>query len=192
MLAGAAANEAGLLVTFPNGETRKLAPGPSSIISKAVIETFASRFLERPVVLWLSESGNKIVVRDEQLAHAVGLKIESDKNLPDVILADLGPTEPLIVFVEVVATDGAITPRRQEAMYAVTDAAGFARAQVAFVTAYQDRDSAGFKKTVTSLAWNSCAWFVSEPDDIVMFRDGGTRQTRLVQLLKYRTYGQKE
>ena len=47
MLSGAAGSGAALLVTFPNGETRKLAPGPSSIISKAIIETFAKRFLQR-------------------------------------------------------------------------------------------------------------------------------------------------
>jgi hypothetical protein len=183
LLSGAVATEAGLLVTFPNGETRKLAPGPSSIISKAVIETFANKFLETPAVLWLSESGNKIVARDDKVANAIGLKIEPDKNLPDLILADLGPTEPLIVFVEVVATDGAITARRQDAIYAITDAAGFLRSQIAFLTAYLDRDSVGFRKTIAALAWNSFAWFVSEPDNIVVFRDGGISRARLSELV---------
>jgi hypothetical protein len=88
--AGAAKSTAGVLVTFPNGETRRLAPGPSSIISKAVIEDFSKRFLEHPAILWLSESGNKIIARDDLVASAIGLKIEPDKNLPDLILADLG------------------------------------------------------------------------------------------------------
>jgi hypothetical protein len=143
---GAIASQAGVLVTFPNGETRRLAPGPSSIIAKAVVETFAKRFLAIPAVLWLSESGNKVVARDDQVANAVGLKIESAKNLPDLILADLGPTEPLIVFVEIVATDGAITLRRQDAIYVITDSAGFQRSQIGFLTAYLDRDSAGLEK----------------------------------------------
>jgi hypothetical protein len=183
MLAGAAGSTAGILVTFPNGETRKLAPGPSSVISKAVIETFTKRFLEAPAVLWLSESGNKIVARDDQVANAIGLRIEPDKNLPDLILADLGPADPLIVFVEVVATDGAITARRQEALYTITDTAGFTRSQVAFLTAYQDRESAGFKKTVAGLAWSSFAWFVSEPDNIAIFRDGAISRARLSELV---------
>jgi hypothetical protein len=131
----------------------------------------------------LSESGNKIVARDDQVANAIGLKIESDKNLPDLILADLGPTEPLIVFVEVVATDGAITPRRQDAIYAITNAAGFHPSQIAFLTAYLDRDSIGFRKTIAALAWNSFAWFVSEPDNIVIFRDGSTSPAHLSDLI---------
>lgn len=172
MRAGASSNAGGVLVTFPNGETRQLAPGPSSFIAQGVIENFAKRFLENPAVLWLSESGNKVVVRDDRIANAIGLKIEADKNLPDLILADLGPAEPIIVFVEVVATDGAITPRRQEAIYALTDAAGFSRNQIAFLTAYQDRESAGFKKTVSQLAWGSFAWFVSEPKHLLALHAG--------------------
>ena len=102
----------------------------------------------------------------------IGLDIEAEKNLPDLILVDLGPKHPLIVFIEVVATDGAVTARRQEALFELTDKGGFKRSQVAFVTAYADRESAGFKKTVTGLAWGSFAWFMSEPDKIFMLRDG--------------------
>lgn len=183
MRAGASARTHGVLATFPNGETRQLAPGPSSIISKAVVEIFASRFLEEPAVLWLSESGNKTVARDDALASSIGLEIEADRNLPDIILVDLGPAEPLILFVEVVATDGAVTPRRQEALWALTDVAGFRRSQTAFLTAYQDRGSAGFRKTVSGLAWRSFAWFVSEPDQIVVLRDGSTSPVKLAELV---------
>jgi hypothetical protein len=183
MRAGAAAGTSGVLVTFPSKETRQLAPGPSSIITQAVIEVFAPAFLENPAVLWLSESGNKVVARDDKLAAAIGLKIEADKNLPDIILADLGPTEPLLVFIEVVATDGAVTTRRQKALLALTDEAGFSRDQVAFLTAYQDRETAGFRKTITGLAWGAFAWFASEPDKLVILRDGASNPARLADLL---------
>lgn len=166
----AIASKASVMVTFPNGETRSMAPGPSSIITKAVVEVFARRFLDQAAVLWLSESSNKVVAKDENLSATIGLQIEADRNLPDLILVDLGPDEPLIVFVEVVATDGAVTQRRQEALLALTDAAGFERAQIAFLTAYRDRDAPGFRKTVSGLAWGSFAWFASEPERIVILR----------------------
>jgi hypothetical protein len=174
MLAGAAASDTGLLVTFPNGETRPMAPGPSSVISKAVIEVFVPRFLTQPAILWLSESGNKVVARDDRIAAAIGLKIEADKNLPDLILADLGGGETKLLFVEVVATDGAVTERRRTALLALTDAAGFDRDRVAFLTAYQDRDGAAFRKTVAQLAWGSFAWFMSEPTQLVAMIDDAT------------------
>jgi len=180
---GVIASDNGTLVRFPSGETRKLSPGPSSAICQSIVEVFSGKFLTKPVVLWLSESGNKVVVRDDKLASSIGLKIEADKNLPDLILVDLGPSSPLIIFVEIVATDGAITPQRQESLYRITDAAGFGRHQIAFVTAYQDRSTAGFKKTVSHLAWNSFAWFASEPENLVHLRDGEQGLARITEIL---------
>ncbi|MDF9616884.1 BsuBI/PstI family type II restriction endonuclease [Pseudomonas entomophila] len=178
-----AADQEGVLVHFPNGETRALSHGPSSMISRAVVEAFAKHFLEKPVVLWLSESSNKVAMQDLRMASTIGLDIEAQKNLPDLILVDLGPSNPLIVFIEVVATDGAITARRQKALFDLTDKGGFKRSQVAFVTAYADRESAGYKKTITGLAWGSFAWFMSEPDKILMLRDGVSPLSSLNQRL---------
>lgn len=162
----------GVLVQFPNGETRTLSPGPSSEIARAVVEVFAKLFLGKPVVLWLSESSHKVAMQDLRMAASIGLDIEAQKNLPDLILVDLNPPHPLIVFVEVVATDGAITERRQEALFALTDKGGFQRSNVAFVTAYADRQAQGFKKTISGLAWGSFAWFLSEPKKVFVLNDG--------------------
>ena len=156
-----------VLVTFPNGETRQMAAGPSSVITKAVVEVFAPRFLENPAVLWLSESANKVIQRDDALARDVGLKIESGKLLPDAILIDLAPKESMVVFVEVVATDGAITEGRRSALLELVTDAGYKESQVAFVTAFADRDTSAFKKAVSDLAWGSFAWCLSEPDHII-------------------------
>lgn len=166
---GAAAGGTYELVTFPNGETRRMATGPSADISKAVIEVFAARFLQKPGVITLSESGNKVVARDDELAKAIGLTIPADKSLPDIVLVDLGPVHPLLVFVEVVHTDGPVNDARKTALLQIAEGAGFAPQHVAFVTAFLDRASATFRKTVSSLAWGSYAWFASEPDSLMVF-----------------------
>ncbi|MDE0680577.1 MAG: BsuBI/PstI family type II restriction endonuclease [Gammaproteobacteria bacterium] len=165
---GTVAAEERVLVTFPNGETRHMEPGPSSVISKAVVEEFAPRFLERPGVILLSESRNRVVARDDQLAQAIGLEIQPDLNLPDLILVDLGTAEPLIVFIEVVATAGAISESRRDALTTVATDAGFAERQLAFVTAYEDRNHPAFRSSISELAWHSFAWFMSEPDHIIV------------------------
>jgi hypothetical protein len=171
-----------ILVSFPNGETRKLSAGPSSEISKAVIENFAKSFLEHPIVLWLSTSDDKVVARDDEMAAKIGLKIEADRNLPDIILVDIAPVDPLVVFIEVVATDGAISERRQHAIYELTDIAGFKRSQITFVTAYLDRESTGFKKTISGVAWNSFVWFVSEPEKIIILKNGSAYLSKLIDI----------
>lgn len=168
---GAVADGERLLVKFPNGETRAMAPGPSSDITKAVVEVFAPSFLAKPGVIWLSESSNKVVARDDQLAKSIGLNIAMDKHLPDIVLVDLGPEHPLLVFIEVVATDGPVNEPRRKALLDLATHAGFSAQNVAFVTAYLDRSVPAFKKTVDGLAWGSYAWFASEPDRIVEFAD---------------------
>ena len=180
---GAVAREGRVLVTFPNGETRDMEPGPSSVISKAVVEEFAARFLEQPGVIWLSESRNQVVARDDRLAQAIGLAIDPGRNLPDLILVDLGPAEPLLIFVEVVATDGPINEARQAALMAIAMEAGFRAHQVAFVTAYADRDDGAFKGSVSELAWRSFAWFVSEPDNIMVLHRGADADRALLSEL---------
>lgn len=172
---GAATTGEGILVTFPNGETRRMAPGPSSVISKAVIEEFAKKFLVNPAVLWVSESGAKIVKRDDELAAQIKLRISADRNLPDIILVELGKgqkSDVLLVFIEVVATDGPITRQRQDALLKIATDAGFPEQRVAFVTAFLDRSHPAFKKTVAELAWNSFVWFAAEPQDLMVLQGG--------------------
>jgi hypothetical protein len=169
---GAVAGGKHVLVKFPSGETRRMAPGPSSVISKAVVELFAPRFLKIPGVIFLSESRNKVVSRDDDLAKSIGLEIKAEKHLPDIVLADLGPKHPLLVFVEVVATDGPVTKERKQALTKLAEAAGFPSMHLAFATAYLDRSDPAFKKTVDTLAWDSFAWFASEPDNLVRLCEG--------------------
>lgn len=181
---GVAPTSEGVLVTFPNGETRRMAAGPSSEIAKSVVEIFAAKFLERPGVVLLSESQAKIIGRDEDLISRLRLRIDPGGNLPDILLVDLEPAEPLLVFVEIVATDGAVTAERKEALLRLATEAGFHRKRVAFVTAYHDRGSAGFKKTVSRLAWGSFAWFVTEPDHLLAQYDGSDGQHYLTELVE--------
>lgn len=160
-----------VLVALPNGETHGMRPGPSSVITKAVIEEFAPRFLTQAAVLFVSESGAKVVARYDDLARSIGLEIKADRTLPDIILADLSGEHPLLVFVEVVASDGPINERRKTDLATLAAAAGFPVEHVAYVTAFLDRSRAPFKKAVDDLAWGSYAWFAAEPERLVAFHD---------------------
>lgn len=170
-------------VALPNGEARVMAPGLSSIITKAVIEVFAPRFLDKPAVPWISESGKKVVERDDKLLKALGIHIKPEKLLPDIILADIGDGL-LLVFVEVVATDGPIHEDRRRELLEVVLAAGFAAEQALFLTAFQSRNHPAFKKTIASLAWGSFAWCFSEPEHLIAF--DGAAPGALRKLGEYR------
>jgi hypothetical protein len=177
-LGRAAAGSGGrVTVTLPDGERRVMQAGDSSIITKAVIEEFAPRFLKNPAVVWISESKRKVIERDDDLARDIGINISVERELPDVILLD-ADRPPLLVFVEVVATDGAITEGRKKALLALAQT--FKPEQVAFVTAYRARAASPFRKTVSELAWDSFAWLLAEPENLIILRNGTNGNGKLV------------
>lgn len=176
---GALAAKDAVQVKLPNGMLRQLKTGQSSVLARDVIEQFAPRFMAKPAVLWLSESSNKVDAADDALARDLGITIDPAKHLPDLILVDLGDDEGgsdfLCVFVELVASDGPITEARKTAFTAVAAEAGFNPADLAFMTAFNDRDSSEFRKGVANLAWGSFAWSRSEPDHLISMQAGAER-----------------
>lgn len=162
-----------VLVNCPDGTVAKLSPGPSSIISKAVIEHFAPNFLSTPALLWLSESGAKVRYQDEKTTKALGLNIDQNKILPDIILADVGETgeETQLVFMEVVASDGPMNQARRDALRHYIKESGFPENQCLFGTAFEDRSDSPFKRCLPDLAWGTFAWFRSEPTCLMWLYD---------------------
>ena len=175
---GAAAAADKVIVMLPSGESRSMEAGPSSVITKAVIEEFAPRFLADPAVISISESAGKLLHRDDALARSIGLRIAADKTLPDIILFDLSRERPLLVFVEAVATDGPITETRRAALLERATSAGLPPSMIAFVTAFVDRAHPAARKAFPALAWGSFAWFVSEPERLIFLAGDGARPAR--------------
>ncbi len=180
---------ANITVQCPGGPSIILPPGPSPLITKAVVEVFAPAFLGNPRVAWISDSANKMPFRDAPLAKALGITLDAATMLPDVVLVDLDPPgragEVLLVFVEVVASDGPVTEQRQRQILDLIASAprAYRPEDAAFVTAYMDRGNDPARRTIPGLAWRSFAWFVSEPDKLVQMHDGSTAARKLAALL---------
>ena len=162
-----APGEAGVTVHFPRGESRVMEAGPSSEIARAVIEDFSKRFLKQPAILWVSQSGNKVVLKDDQLMNDLNMPINQSQLLPDLVLADLGRDPILLIFVEVVATDGPITEARKAQFLELTDNAGYEREEVVFLSAFRKRNAAPLKRRLDGLAVDSAVWCMAEPDLII-------------------------
>ncbi len=169
LAAGKVRREDEVAVRCPDGSVIKLAPGPSSLISKGVVETFSESFLGSAALLWMSESGAKVRYHDDMVAQSLGLNIDASKVLPDIILVNVGKSgeDTALVFVEVVASDGPMTQARKEALLAYVRTAGFPEKQCYFGTAFEDRADGAFKKALPTLAWGSFVWFRSEPERLL-------------------------
>lgn len=163
---GALARKGDVLIELPDGTRMRLSAGPSTPILKALIEDYAPRCLQRPAVLWISASDRKTQPQFVELAATVGLRFETAKLLPDLILADLGDPATF-VFCEVVATDGPVDEARKAAFLELTRGCGIADASVRFVTAYLDREAPELRKTFHRVAVGSDLWFSNEPELVV-------------------------
>jgi hypothetical protein len=75
-----------------------------------------------------------------------------------------------ILFCEIVASDGPITLERKSALTEIARAAGIDPATLHFVTAFEDREAAAFRKSISRIAPDSDIWFRTEPDLILELR----------------------
>lgn len=155
-----------VFIDMPDGSRLRVSVGPSSVIAKDVIEQYAVRHLKKPAVLWLSASDKKAYPQFVELAATVGLRFDLNTELPDVILADM--THPVrFVFCEIVATDGAVTEGRRQALIQLIGLSNIPPSHISFVSAFEDRDAAPLKKNFSQLAYDSYVWFRTEPDLLV-------------------------
>ena len=169
-------DEEGVTVSHPQGGSTVLPPGESSVITRAVVEDFARRFLAKPAVVWISSSAVK-TFSDDRLNRVLKIKLDIGSLLPDVVLADLAGPGLKLVFVEVVSTDGSMTEQRKAGLLKLLAAspAEYKPDDAVFVTAYRDRGARPVARAVRELAWGSFAWFMSEPGHLVQLHDGPPR-----------------
>lgn len=166
---GALARQGDVFIEMPDGTRMRVSAGPSSPILQAMVEAFAPRWLRKPVVLWISASDRKAHPQFVQLAASIGLSFDAGNELPDLILADLA--DPVrFLFCEIVATDGPVTAQRKAALTDIARRSGIDTEQLHFVTAFQDREAAAFRKTFSRIAPDSDIWFSTEPDLILELR----------------------
>lgn len=156
-----------VFVELPDGTRTRMSAGPSSLITKGLIEGFAAKHLAQPAVLWISASDKKAVPHFVELAARVGLHFDLNAALPDVILADL--RKPIRYFLcEVVATDGPMTEgRRADLVALIRSTSSIAESSLVFLTAYEDRGSPALKKNFSQFSIGSYIWFRTEPDLLV-------------------------
>ena len=76
------------------------------------------------------------------------------------------------------ASDGPVSEPRKSAFTLLASEAGFRPEQLAFVTAYVDRNEPVFRRTVGNLAWGTFVWFASEPANLICLHEGKSQPVK--------------
>jgi hypothetical protein len=153
-----------VVVALPNGGSRSLEPGRASLILKGVIEEWVPRRLRDPVVVTISEPGDKIFTGDAETLRRLGIRIDLSRVLPDAVIADLGEDPVVFWVVEAVATDGAITEQRRVKLLAWAEEQNIRAAECRFLSAFVSRADAAARRRLKDLAPGSFAWYADEPE----------------------------
>lgn len=150
-------------VRFPNGVERELEPGEASVILKGVIEVWAPSRLLDPVVLTVSEPGDKIYMADARTLAQLGLRIDQATLLPDALIVDIGQQPPSFWVVEAVATDGPVTEDRKRALLAWATSQRIPDGGCEFLSAFASRNSPPARRRLKDIATGTFAWYADEP-----------------------------
>jgi hypothetical protein len=151
-------------VSLPGYGVRALEPGVSSLIIKGVVEQWAALRLTTPVVLAISQPGDKLYVMDKAKMAAVGITINVNQVLPDVMIADVGADPVTFWIIEAVATDGEINEARKAKLIEWATDQYIKPDQLQFVSAFASRNANPARRRLKDVASGTYCWFLDEPD----------------------------
>jgi hypothetical protein len=150
-------------VTLPDGTRRSLEPGTASLILKGVLEDWAPSRLRDPVVLSVSEPGDKVFMADDARLRALGLTMDPTALLPDAVLVDIGVDPPVFWMVEAVATDGPVTEERRRQLLEWAADQRIPTESCAFLSAFVSRNDNAARRRLKDIAEGTFAWYADEP-----------------------------
>ena len=143
-----------------DGIPLSLSRGGHNKLQKAVIEEFAPRFAPHSRCLYLGDTADRDLVKDESRLHALGFTITDHDKMPDIVFHR--EDRNWLYFVECVTSGGPMSPQRLLELSAMT---GGTEAGKIYVTAFPD--FATYRKFADKLAWETEVWIADMPDHMV-------------------------
>lgn len=143
-----------------NGDDFTFSPGKHNQLQKLIIEEFAPRFAENSECLYVGDTIQKDLVKNEEKLKELGFEITLHDKMPDVVL--YSEDKNWIYFIESVTSVGAMEPKRIREIEEMTENVSAGKI---YVTAFLDFKT--FKKFSESLAWETEVWIADMPDHMI-------------------------
>ena len=143
-----------------NGSDFSFSPGKHNHLQKLIIEEFAPRFAENSECLYVGDTIQKDLVKNEERLKELGFEISLHDKMPHVVL--YSEDKHWIYFIESVTSVGAMEPKRIKEIEEMTQQVSAGKI---YVTAFLDFKT--FKKFSESLAWETEVWIADMPDHMI-------------------------
>lgn len=143
-----------------NGKDFTFSPGKHNQLQKAIIEEFAPRFAPNSECLYVGDTIEKDLVKNENKLRDLGFSITLHDKMPDVVLYQ--EEKNWLYFIESVTSVGPMEPKR---LKEIEDMTKDVIAGKIYVTAFLDFKT--FKKFSDMLAWETEVWIGDMPDHMI-------------------------
>jgi len=143
-----------------NGEKASLSLGIHNRLQKQILDQFASRFAQGSEVLYIGDTQDKFLHRNDERLKQLGINVLENDKLPDIVL--YLEDKNWIYFIEAVTSVGPISPQRMLELkkFCKDSKCGFV-----YVTAFLYFST--YKRFSNELAWDTEVWIAEMPDHMI-------------------------
>lgn len=149
-----------LNIDLGGGKAVKVAKDDHNSLQKAILESFLPHFVPKFELVYVGETSNREIVRNEALIQKLDLGVLFNDKLPDVVAYDWA--RDWIILVEAYHSSGAIDTRRHDRFKCLL---GNNAGKAVFVTAFANRNA--YKAHVSEIAWKTEVWIADEWDHLI-------------------------
>ncbi len=139
-----------------------LSAGDHSLLIKAIVEEFASRFIAGGNLVYVGDTGNKYGYFDVNLLSSLGVVLDNHGKLPDVVLYD--EEKNWLLLIESVTSHGPVDAKRHTELEQLF---GNCLAGRVYVSAFPNRKL--FMTYLDRIAWETEVWMADEPTHMIHF-----------------------
>lgn len=145
-----------------NGAELTFSPGKHNELQKAIIEDFAPIFAQGAEVLYVGDTDNKDLIKNEEKLSELGIDMKEHTKLPDVVL--YREDKNWIYFVESVTSVGPINDKR---IIEIGEMTQKCKSGKIYVTAFLDRET--FRKFAHDIAFETEVWIANKPEHMIHY-----------------------
>jgi type II restriction enzyme len=149
-------------VKLPNGKTLNLSSGKHNEVQAAIVEQFLPEFAKDSELLYLGDTEQKDLHRDDKTMLEIGIPIDQHSKLPDVVLFDR--KKNWLYLIEAVTSHGPVSPKR---VVELEELLKDCSAGKVYVTAFPSFKE--FKKWSSEIAWETEIWICEMPSHMIHF-----------------------
>jgi adenine-specific DNA-methyltransferase len=144
------------------GQPLALTPSAHSQLIKAIVEQFGPRFVPGAEVLYIGDTGSKMVHFDQVTFASLGLSFDTHGKFPDVILYFREMN--WLLLIEAVTSHGPVDAKRHAELALL-----FAHSTpgLVYVTAFPDRQT--MARYLGDISWETEVWIADAPGHLIHF-----------------------